>query len=483
VRSSPQVSNHQLTSAGELTGADDGTATFAGVNDEPVLVGVGQVTRRDKPDLVELMTSAARAAGEDSGAPSLLADLAWVGVPRGAWTLADPGREVAAGLGAAGAHSVMAEVGILQQTVIDRALAAVRDGAAAALVVGGESAHGSEGGAVSKVGEARRAAAEPDEHLVATDFGVSPIEVSAGFLDPPTVYAVLEDAWGRAQGWSPDEHRRHLGELQARFAAVAAGNPAAWTRDAPTAEEIITPGPGNRLVAEPYTKLCCSNLRVDQAAALLVTTEARARGAGVPEDRWVRCRGSAVCDHAVPVIRRPQLHRSVVARFAGRAALELAGTGAADLDHLDLYSCFPAAVQIAAGELGIDPDRALTVTGGMTFAGGPLNSYVLHSTATMAGVVRAEPGTTGLVTSVSAFLTKYGAAVWSTEPSPAGWRTEDTTAAARAAEPMRDETGDPGDDATVVAATVAHARDGSTRRFEVVETPAGARGIRSPAAG
>src|SRR5262245_43462002 len=312
------------------------------------------------------MTAAAQAAGEDCGAPGLLADVAWVGVPKGNWTLPDPGREVAAAIGAADVHSVMAEVGVLQQEVIDRALQAVRDGAPAALVVGGEASHGSEGNAVSAVGEARRAAAEPDEHLVAADFGGSSIEASQGFLDPPTVYAVLEDAWTRAQGGSA------LGELQAGFSAVAARNPYAWTREALTADEIVVPGPDNRMVAEPYTKRCCSNMRVNQAAALLITTAGRARAAGVPEDRWVACQGSAVCDHAVPVIRRPELHRSVVARFAGGAALRLAGLGADEVDHLDLYSCFPAAVQVAAVELDIDLDRQLTVTGGMAYAGGPL---------------------------------------------------------------------------------------------------------------
>jgi acetyl-CoA C-acetyltransferase len=181
------------------------------------------------------------------------------------------------------------------------------------------------------------------------------------------------------------------------------------------------------------------------------------------------------------VIQRPELHRSAVIRFAGGGALDAAGVSADDVDHLDLYSCFPAAVQITAGELGIDRDRQLTVTGGMTFAGGPLNSYVLHSTAAMADVLRADPGSTGLVTSVSGFLTKFGAAVWSTEPGT--WHSEDTTAAARAAEPPLADTDDPGEDVTVVAGTVVHARDGSTTPIEVVETADGLRSLRTPAAG
>jgi acetyl-CoA C-acetyltransferase len=398
-----------------------------------------------------------------------------VGTPKGIWTHPDPGRKVADAIGSPGAHTVLAEVGTTQQEVIDVALAAVRDGVGAALVVGAEVNHGSSGGAAAAVGAARSAEAEPDEHIVSPDLGISPVELSHLFVDPPTVYAVLEDAYGRAQGWSADEHHAALGALTESFAAVAAGNPHAWERSAPKAANIVEPSASNRMIAEPYTKLCCSNLRVNQAAALLLTTAERARAAGVPEERWVFCRGSAVCNHAIPVIRRPQLHRSAVVRFAGGRALELAGV--TDVDHLDLYSCFPAAVQITAAELGIDRSRQLTVTGGMTFAGGPLNSYVLHSTATMAGVLRADPGATGLVTSVSGFLTKFGAAVWSTEPGP--WRSEDTTAEARRAEPPLADTEEPGDDVTVLAGTVVHARDGSTTTVDVVETPDGARSLRT----
>jgi acetyl-CoA C-acetyltransferase len=424
------------------------------------------------------MVDAARRAGDDAGG-DLLGSVGWIGTPKGTWTHPDPAREVAATVGAPHAHTVMAEVGITQQEVIDVALAAVRDGAGAALVLGAEVNHGSTDGAAAAVGAARRATVEPDEHLVSHDLGISAVEVNHLFVDPPTVYAVLENAFAAAQGWDADEHHRRLGALTEAFAAVAAGNPYAWERGAPSAAEIVDPSDGNRMIAEPYTKLCCSNLRVNQAAALLVTTVDRARAAGVAEDRWVFCHGSAFCNHAVPVVQRDDLSRSIVVRSAGNRALELAGSGADGLEHLDLYSCFPAAVQITAGELGIPLDRQLTVTGGMTFAGGPLNSYVLHSTATMADVLRTDPGSRGLVTSVSGFLTKFGAGVWSTDPSPDGWRSEDVTAEAKAADQPVPDTDEPGDDVRVVAGTVKHDRDGTRTAVEVVETPDGTRSLRT----
>ena len=98
------------------------------------------------------------------------------------------------------------------------------------------------------------------------------------------------------------------------------------------------------------------------------------------------------------ISERAELHRSPAIRIAGARALELAGLGIDDMDYVDLYSCFPSAVQVAAAELGLpvdDPARPLTVTGGLTFAGGPWSNYVAHSIATMAELLAANPGKRG----------------------------------------------------------------------------------------
>ena len=52
--------------------------------------------------------------------------------------------------------------------------------------------------------------------------------------------------------------------------------------------------------------------------------------------------------------------------------MDLAGVDVGDVAEADLYSCFPSAVQAFVEALGLDEARALTVTGGMSFAGGPL---------------------------------------------------------------------------------------------------------------
>jgi acetyl-CoA C-acetyltransferase len=79
-------------------------------------------------------------------------------------------------------------------------------------------------------------------------------------------------------------------------------------------------------------------------------------------------------------------------------------------------------------ELGMGDDRPLTVTGGMAFAGGPLNHFVFQSLVRMAQVLRADPGSLGLVTAVSGIVTKQGVSLWSSEPGAAPFAHDDVSA-------------------------------------------------------
>ena len=87
-----------------------------------------------------------------------------------------------------------------------------------------------------------------------------------------------------------------------------------------------------------------------------------------------------------------------------------------DIEQREIYSCFPAAVRVQASELGLPEQPVPTLTGGMTFFGGPFNSFVLHATVTMADALRESPTSLGLVTGVSGLLTKPALAVWSASP-------------------------------------------------------------------
>jgi acetyl-CoA C-acetyltransferase len=244
-------------------------------------------------------------------------------------------------------------------------------------------------------------------------------------LMPVQVYPIFEQALRIANGRSVADHLDAVSELWAGFSAVAAANPHAWIQRQYSAEEIRTPSDDNRWVGFPYTKLMNSNNAVEQGAAVILCSAERAESLGVPRDRWVFPHsGTDAHDHYF-VSERDDLRSSPAMRLAGGAALSLAGIGVDDLAHVDLYSCFPSAVEIAANELGLGLDRPLTVTGGLSFAGGPWNNYVTHSIATMAGVLRDDPGSIGLVTANGGFITKHAFGVYSTEPPATPFRHAD----------------------------------------------------------
>jgi acetyl-CoA C-acetyltransferase len=258
---------------------------------------------------------------------------------------------------------------------------------------------------------------------------VGPAEERIHLDRPAYVYPLFEQALRIAAGESVAEHRRRIGELWARFNAVAVGNPHAWIREPVSAEEIWREGPTNRMISWPYTKLMNSNNMVDQAASLILTSAARAADLQIPPDRWIYPQAGTDAHDTYTIAERSELNRSPAIRIAGARVLELAGVdeiGA--IDYVDLYSCFPSAVQVAANELGLptdDPQRPLTVTGGLTFAGGPWNNYVMHSIATLAELLAANPGRLGLITANGGYLTKHSFGVYGTEPPPSGFRWED----------------------------------------------------------
>jgi acetyl-CoA C-acetyltransferase len=179
----------------------------------------------------------------------------------------------------------------------------------------------------------------------------------------------------------------------------------------------------------------------------------------VHEDRWVFPHaGTDAHDHTF-VSNRDDLRSSPAIRLAGKRVYELAGIGVDDLAFVDLYSCFPSAVQVAAAELGLGLDRPLTVTGGMSFAGGPWNDYVTHAIATMLPLLREEPSAWGLCTANGGYLTKHALGVYAARPPASGFRWESVQDAVDAL-PAREAAEGYAGAVTVEAYTVVHERDG-----------------------
>jgi acetyl-CoA C-acetyltransferase len=193
---------------------------------------------------------------------------------------------------------------------------------------------------------------------------------------------------------------------------------------------------------------------------------------GIPEDRWVYLRGSGDAIEKWFVSERVNYHSSPAIRAATQRALGMAAIGADDVAMFDIYSCFPSAVQMGLDALGLKPDdpRPLTVTGGLPYAGGPGNNYVMHSVATMVQRLRESPRDYGLVTGLGWFATKHSAGVYSARPPEGEWRRTDPSVDQRDVEAMDSppfvEQADGG--ATVETYTVIFNRDGQPEQGIVI---------------
>ena len=287
-------------------------------------------------------------------------------------------------------------------------------------------------------------------------------EIDRKIVMPVQVYPMFETAIRAAAGRTPAEHLVRISELWSRFSDVAADNPHAWIRQPMTPEQIRTPGPTNRMIGLPYTKVMNSNNDVDMGAALIMCSVEKARSLGISPDRWVFVHSGTDCHEHQFISNRWSFHETPAVALGGRLALELAGVDIDDVSVVDLYSCFPAAVQLGAQSLGLGLDRQLTRTGGLSFAGGPWNNYVMHAIATVMHDLRDRPGEKGLVWANGGYTTKHAFGVYSTEPPAAGFRhayPQDQIDAM----PRRDLAlpAEAAGSATVEAYTVIHGREGA----------------------
>jgi acetyl-CoA C-acetyltransferase len=435
----------------------------------PVIVGVGQLNQRtDRPEdalePVDLMVEAARAAARDTGATALLDALDTVRVVNLlSWRYRDPGALVAERLGVPDARTVYTEGGgQIVGTLVARTAADIAAGHVdVALLTGGEAWRTRT--ALKRAGDMPRWTEQPEGVAPGEMVGAPldmwhPAELARNIRMPVQMYPLFENALRAAAGRTVADHQRHLGRLWAGFSDVAAANPNAWDQTIHSAEEIATPGPQNRMVGFPYTKLLCSNERVDQAAAVVMCSVERAGALGIPRDRWVF--PHAVVEARAPnVSERLDLSSSTMVRLAGESLWKLLGSGADDVAHVDLYSCFPSAVEVQANELGFRLDRMLTVTGGMRFAGGPWNNYPMHALAALVDRLRADPGARGVLSANGGYITKLAVGAFSTEPPASGFRQESPQATLDA-EPRREVELEPDGAATIETYTVMHDRTG-----------------------
>jgi acetyl-CoA C-acetyltransferase len=385
----------------------------------PVIVGVGEIVDRPKDisaglEPLTLLEQALKRAEEDSGT-KLLGEIGSLDVVNFlSWRYRDPEKQLATRLGIKPAHLYYGPVGGESpiRYLHEAAQRIARGECSVAAVCGAE--------AQSTATKAERAgvtlpwtpfAHDVEEPKRGAAFQ-KPMAVKLGVFRPVSVYPFYEAATSAHWGQTPRQAMAESGQLWSIYSDVASENPNAWLKRRFTADEITTPTPDNRLIAWPYTKLMVANPTVNMGGALLLTSLAKARAAGIPEDRLIYPLGGASAEEPRDYLLRDQFYESHPQNAVLHAVMALADGDGEKFDAIELYSCFPCVPKMARRTLGLSADVRPTVTGGLTFFGAPLNTYMTHAACAMVRRLRSG-AKLGLLYGQGGFVTKHHALVLS----------------------------------------------------------------------
>jgi len=439
-------------------------------NKIPVIAGAGQINdREERLNSVELMAAALRNADADGGGGWLgRADALDVVAQLSFPEFKDASAPLAQMLEIAPRHCAQTRYPMGDSPVALLNTAANRIAAGEAeicLVAGGEALRtAAKRAAGGKLDAVRDSAAR------ATREG----RARYGIVAPTDVYPLYENACRAAWGHTLAQAQRESAEIWAGLSQVAASNANAWLRNAVTAEQILDVSPANRPIAFPYTKLMVANASVNQGAAFIVTSLAKAKVAGVAETQLVYVGRGAAAREPGDVLARDRLDRSLSLEASLRGALGFNGLSSDDLDLVELYSCFPVMPKLARRILDWPLDSAMTVFGGLTFGGGPVGNYMSHAIASMTERLRAQ-GTHGLLFGNGGFATTSHSIVISRDPAIGAQGAHDPSVQAeadarRGPAPALLETYT--GEAEIVTYTVFYDREGAPKSGVIVaETP------------
>jgi len=456
-----------------------------------VVAGIGEITDRNRdpakvPEPTALIAQALRAAAADAGE-------SWLGrldsidlVALSSWRYENPVGDICAQVGIVPARAVNSRRGgeTPLRLLHEAALKVISGECRACAVVGGESTNART--------KARRTGIQlpwtpmPTPGAAAEFAGSSTVRSVLAerydMLEPSRIYPLYETASQATWGQSPAEAHLESAKLWARYAKAASTNPFAWIDKAPDAETIASVGIDNRLINWPYPKLMVANPSVNQAAGFIVTTLAEAQAAGIAGERLVYVLAGAAANEPDDFLHRDRYDRSAAQEAVLREVVDRAG-GTEKLSFMELYSCFPVVPKMALRFLGLDTEAVVpSVTGGLTFFGGPLHNYMSHAICAMVRALRRSRPALGLLYGQGGYVTKHHALLLGTKPPhdvlPPNPSVQAAADAMRGPSPrVRNDYAGP---ATIEAFTVQYAMDGQPLHGTLVlRTPAGERTMAS----
>ena len=383
------------------------------------------------------MQATAQACAVDAGLPvDRLTDLDALVVVNsvGPPLLTNPPAELARRLGVAGASQYLTVTGgNTPQMLVNHFAKEIAQGRLSMVLLSGAEALDTLTRA-ARSGEAPSWESEIDSNpprlLTEERAGSNATEQAHGMVAPIVTYPLFENALRRHYGRSLEEHQLAIGEMFSPFTEIARDNPCAWFPTRRSAQEIAQPSATNRYIGIPYTKYMNAVMQVNQSASVLLMSDTRARALGIDESRWVYLHGHSDLNDIWHVSERVNFHSSPALEASLESVFDMARASADEIGHFDVYSCFPAVVEITRDILGMKPDdpRLLTVTGGLPYFGGAGNNYSMHAIATMMDRLRQAPGEKGLVTANGWYLTKHSLGLYSTARPDASFQAQDSVA-------------------------------------------------------
>jgi acetyl-CoA C-acetyltransferase len=408
----------------------------------PVIIGVGEASRRtvpgDWPSPRDLAGAAITSALADTGQPQATA--AAIDTIAAIRTFEDSGISMGTGspdnvpeaFGAAGgvqaAQLIYADIGGQSpQALVGELAGAIRRGEVEVALIVGAEANGT-------AKRARKAGVELDWRLPSDTpldnrLSAFPIldrtEIRHGIVSMPLAYSLMENAIRIAAGRSPEQHSAGMSALWAAFSERSLARDHAQFARRWSEEELARDAQGNYRLTDIYRRWHVAQDAVDLGGAIILASAGKARELGVAPGRMVWLAGAAET-REVPYSGRADLVAPVALDHALHAALDQAGLTATDLGPVDIYSCFPVAVSAAIAALR-DPARApgdYTLTGGLSFFGGPGNGYALYSIAAMVEALRRDGSKSALITANGGVMSKQAVGIYSAHQPERPWSGE-----------------------------------------------------------
>ena len=400
----------------------------------PVLVGQGQVVNRiaslnDAREPAQLIADAIRQAATDANLNKLPEIDALHIVRLLSWKYTNPAFTVASLLGIkTRTHGITPHGGNMPQLLVNKLALEIQRGELDIAIVAGGEASNSRARAHREnatLNWSESDADTPSANNIIDDAAMSnDAEIARKIVLPIQIYPMFESAIRAKAGRDINQHEQLISELWSRFSNVAATNSFAWSNTALNAEQVRTVTPKNRMIGLPYRKVMNSNNQVDMAAALIICSVSKATQLGIPREKWIFPLAGTDCHEHYYISNRFSFAETPAIKLGGEMVCELAEKSLNEISLIDLYSCFPSAVQLGAKSLNLSLDQQLTLTGGLSFAGGPWNNYVMHAIATMMIKLRQadNSSTNGFIWANGGYATKHSFGIYSTTPPKDGYK-------------------------------------------------------------